>query len=69
MIIKYCLSIAAKSPGAYEELRLNEKKGTGILVLPSQRTLRDYRNYIRPQRGFNAMIINELREKTKVFAE
>lgn len=69
MIIIYCLSIAAKSPGAYEELRLNEKKGTGILVLPSQRTLLDYRNYIRPQRGFNEKVITELREKTEGFTE
>ena len=63
------MSIAAKSPGAYEELRLNEKKCTGILVLPSQRTLLDYRNYIRPQRGFNEKVITELREKTEGFTE
>lgn len=47
MIIRYCLSLAAKSPSCYEEIR-----NSGILVLPSQRTLRDYRNYIRPTRGF-----------------
>ena len=67
MVIKYCLSIAAKSPGAYEELRLNEKKGTGILVLPSKRTLRDYRNYIRPRRGFNDQVIADLQRRTGDF--
>ena len=48
-IIKYCLSIAAKSSAAYEQLKLDEKDGSGILLLPSQRTLRKYRNYITPQ--------------------
>ena len=50
-IIKYCLSIAAKSSSAYEQLRLDSKDGSGVLVLPSQRTLRDYRNYIKPKQG------------------
>ena len=37
MIIRFCLSLAAKSPSCYEELR-NSK----VLVLPSQRRLKDY---------------------------
>jgi len=36
VIIGFCLSLAAKSPSCYEELR-NSK----VLVLPSQRRLRD----------------------------
>ena len=68
-IIKYCLSIAAKSPAAYDQLRLNSKAGTGILVLPSQRTLRDYRNYIRPKHGFNPEVIADLTERTKDFSD
>ncbi|PFX11533.1 hypothetical protein AWC38_SpisGene24694 [Stylophora pistillata] len=47
MVIRYALSLAAKSPSCYEEIRQSK-----ILVLPNQRTLRDYRNYIRPTRGF-----------------
>ncbi|PFX26882.1 hypothetical protein AWC38_SpisGene8467 [Stylophora pistillata] len=43
MIIRFCLSLAVKSPSCYEELR-NSK----VLVLPSQRGLKDYRNAIRP---------------------
>ena len=35
MVIRYCLSFAAKSPSCYEELQ-----NSNILVLPSQRTLR-----------------------------
>ena len=36
MIIRYCLNLAAKSPSAYEEIRYDEKQGTGFLVLPSR---------------------------------
>ena len=42
MIIRFCLSLAAKSASTYEELR-NSK----VLTLPSRRTLRDYRNVIK----------------------
>ena len=50
-VIKYCLSIAAKSSSAYEQLRVDSKDGSGVLILPSQGTLRSYRNYIRPKQG------------------
>ena len=69
MIIKFCLAIAAKSPTAYEEIRLNQQKGSGILILPSQRTLRDYRNYIGLQRGFNPEVVNEVTSKTQDFTD
>ena len=68
MVIKYCLNLASKSPSVYEELRHNEKDGTGVLILPSQRRLRDYKNYIKPERGFNPKIIKELIQKTKSFS-
>ncbi len=67
MIIKFCLAVAAKSTAAYNELRLNDKVGSGVMVLPSLRTLRDYRNYIRPKRGFNDMVVTELQSKTSNF--
>ena len=67
MIIKYCLALAAKSSGTYSELRYDSTTGSGVLILPSLRTLRDYRNYIRPQRGFNPAVITELHSKTKKF--
>ena len=69
MIIRYCLALSAKSPQAYEDLRHNPKTGTGILVLPSRRRLREYKNYIRPERGFNPHIINELNVKTSKFSD
>jgi len=68
-IIRYCLSLSAKSSSAYEDLRYNEKSGTGFLILPSRRRLRDYKNYIRPKQGFNSEIVNELLIKTTNFSE
>ena len=56
MIIRFCLSLAAKSPSCYEELR-----NSGVLTLPSQQRLKDYRNAIKPQRGFNVQVIEELK--------
>ena len=53
MKIKFCLNLAAKSLSTYKYLRYDNKTGTGVLVLPSLRTLHDYKNYIRPTRGFN----------------
>ena len=41
MIIKFCLNLAAKSSSAYKDLQYDSTTGTGILVLPSLRTLRD----------------------------
>ena len=68
MIIRYCLSLVAKSSSAYE-IRYDEKTGTGFWMLPSRRRLRDYKNYIKPQCGFNSGIVNELRNKIKSFSE
>ena len=55
LIIRFCLSLAVKSASCYEELR-----NRGILRLPNQRTLRDYRNFVKPKPGFNKLVIDEL---------
>ena len=39
MIIRYCLSPAARSSSGYDEIRYDEKTGTGSLMLPSRRRL------------------------------
>ena len=52
MIIRYCFNLAAKSFSTYSDLRYDSKTCSGILVLPSLRTLRDYKNDIKPTRGF-----------------
>ena len=67
MIIRYCLSLVAKSPAAYDKNRYDEKRGIGFLILPSRRRLRDYKNCIRPEQGFNSNIMLELRQKVKIF--
>ncbi|XP_047137374.1 uncharacterized protein LOC124813866 [Hydra vulgaris] len=55
MIIRFCLSLCMKSASAYDELR-----SSSILTLPSSRTLRDYKNAIKPSAGFNSKVIEEL---------
>lgn len=60
MLIRFCLSLACKSSSTYNELR-----DSGVLTLPSLRTLRDYKNCIKPQTGFHPDIINELISQTK----
>ena len=55
MIIRFCLSLACKSASAYDELR-----SSNVLTLPSRRTLRDYKNAIKPHAGFNPSVIEEL---------
>ena len=60
MIVFFWISLASKSPSAYDEIR-----DSNILVLPSRRTLRDHRNVIRPKVGFNPDVINELKNVTK----
>ena len=37
-------------------------------MLPSQRTLHDYKNAIRNQAGFNPAIVEQLKEDTKSFS-
>eukprot|EP00795_Rhopilema_esculentum_P002185 gene2186-17776_t len=64
MLIRFYLSLAAKSPSCYEELRQSN-----VLVLPSQRRLKDYRNWIRPKPGFREKVICTLiKETEKYFA-
>lgn len=46
LIILFCLDLYEKSPSIYEKLRYKRKEGTGVLYLPSQRRLRDYKNEI-----------------------
>ena len=68
ILIRFCLNLVSKSPSACEELRNNGKVGTGFLIQAQPTETRDFRNYIKPQRGINkAIIIDVLVEKTKDF--
>ena len=63
--IEFCLSIHAKSSSVYNELRKSEKNPDGILYLPHERTLRDYRNHFKPGAGFVLENIELLKSITK----
>ena len=60
--IWFALSLHGKSPSAYRELR-----ESGALVLPSERILRDYKNYFPPKAGINNENVNALRKKAASF--
>lgn len=61
-IIRFCLSLHAKSPAGYRELR-----DSGVLILPSEKTLRDYRNFFKPKAGFNFDNIERLKNQTNQY--
>ena len=60
-MIRWCLYLRHLSGKAYETLR-----NTGVLTLPSQRTLRDYTHYIPATTGFSNQVDKMLRETLKV---
>ena len=57
MIIQFCLSLVSKSASAYDDIRYDEKSGADILILPSRCRLRDYKNYIRPERFVSTKVL------------
>ena len=62
-VIRFALSIHAKSASAYRELR-----DSGALILPSERVLRNYKNYFKPGAGITKGNVEELNEKTSNFS-
>ena len=62
-VIRFALSIHSKSPSAYRELR-----DSGALILPSQRVLRDYKNYFKPKPGISKENVESLCEKISSFS-
>ena len=65
--IEFCLSIHAKSSSVYNELRKSEQNPDGILYLPHERTLRDYRNHFKPGSGFVLGNIELLKSIVKTY--
>ena len=63
-IIRFPLSLHAKSASAYRELQ-----DSGALILPSERVLRDYKNYYKPKAGINKENVESLRGKISSFSE
>ena len=62
-VIRFALSLHGKSPSAYRELR-----DSGFLVLPSERILRDNKNYFKPKAGINDENVCSLKEKVSSFS-
>ena len=61
LIIKWCLYLHHMSSGAYKILQKSN-----CLVLPSDRTLRDYTHFINNKPGFSTEIDHQLIEETKL---
>ena len=61
-IIKWCLNLKLLSSSAYHAM-----KTSGFVKLPSERTLRDYTNYIKEKPGsFHPEVLKMLQEEAKI---
>ena len=58
LVIQYCLKVYCKSHSAYEEMH-----SSGALILPSSRTLSDYKKYKSPQSGWHSETIQHMKNK------
>ena len=61
LFIRLCLNIMLTSGKTYDIIC-----ESGFICLPSKRTLRDYTHWHRIRPGFDAAIMNHLREEAKV---
>ena len=57
-LVKWCLHLKFKSTSAYHALR-----STGVLTLPSERTLFDYSHWIKGEVGFQPKVNDQLLEE------
>jgi hypothetical protein len=60
-MIRWCLNLKLKSSGAYGALR-----SSGVLVLPSERTLRDYTHWIKADSGFVNAVEKQMMDEVKM---
>ena len=61
LIIKWCLNMRLMSGSSYHAMRT-----AGFVTLPSERTLRDYTNYIKAVPGLQPEVLEQLRSEAKV---
>ena len=60
-MIRWCLNLKLISSGAYGALR-----SSGVLVLPSERTLRDYTHWVKAASGFIEAVDKQLMDEAKI---
>ena len=58
LVIKWCLRLYNKSHSSYNALQ-----DSGVLKLPTGRTLSDYKNFNKPGGGWNGEVLNEMRKR------
>ena len=61
MMIRWCLHLKFISSSAYDALR-----SSGIVILPSERTLRDYSNWMPAKSGFTSDVDRQLMKEAKI---
>ena len=61
LIIKWCLNMRLISSASYHVMRT-----TGFITLPSERTLRDYTNYIARTHVIQQEVVHQMRQEAKV---
>ena len=61
MLIKWCIHLRMLSSSCYNSLM-----STGVLRLPSERTLRDYTNFIKAKSGFQCEVDEQLFKEAKI---
>lgn len=61
LMIRWCLNLKLLSSAAYHCVRTS-----GMVTLPSERTLRDYSNYIQTRSGFQNEVVEQLRGEAKI---
>ena len=61
MLIKWCLNLKLISSASYHALRTS-----GFITLPSERTLRDYSNFIKSKAGFQQEVNDQLCKEANV---
>lgn len=60
LMIKWCLNLKLISSAAYHAMR-----SSGFITLPSERTLRDYTNYIKCRPGYQQEVVDMMRQESK----
>ena len=61
MIIRFCLSVASKSPS------VKELRNTKISQLARAHTIRDQKVFVQPKRGFRKKVVDHLIKRTSGF--